>query len=933
MPGTLKQASFIAGELAPSLHARTDLARWAHGLRRCENFIVQRHGGATNRPGTRYVGSVKDSSKTVRLVPFIWSNDQAYVLEFGNLYVRFYYAGGRVLNPTTEAIVEVTTPYVEADLPHLQCAQRADTMFIVHRSYDPRKLVRSDHHLWALSTISYSPSIGPPTTGWSWKRAGKTDDDSHPAKEWEWVVTTVNADGEESGPSAVIYPPEVEPGSGFPPTSPQPPGSSGEEIVLYPDRPAWFIWTAVSGADYYNVYRGRNGVFGWVGSTETASFHDDGQAPVYTDTPPNWTSPWSGVGYPAAIAFHDQRLVVGGTTTMPQTIWGSRVGFYNRLDHSIPSKDDDAFEVTLAANRMDEIRAITSLRALLILTASGEYRATGMDDGVITPNSMDVRRQSGHGAARIQPVEIGNVALFVGARGTTIRQLAYDLQSDGYSAPDLTVLASHLFEGYSITDWTWASCPFNVLWVVRSDGTLLGLTFLRDQEVAAWHRHVTDGAFESVCSIPEGSEDALYAVVRRTINGSTVRYVERFATRLLDDIRDAIFLDSSLGWSGYATDGSTVEIVGGSVAASTRPVSHVDSAENPFTNPTLAYDADGTSTGAVSTPNVSPYISSLAVMFEGTTPIVRARGRMYIRISMVGYPGATFSLEYTVDGGSIWTPFATPAPGDTGWFETPYLDGVVPEDFGLRMSIDLYAWDGFHHYFYDALLDDCTGDLAAGEMVTVQSSVAKFAATDVGDHLWVESGGTRVRMRIRSYVSTTEIECELLTPAPAATLNAEISDWAFARTVFSGLDHLEGATVSALADGSVISDLVVASGEVALAQPTAIVQIGLPYVAEIETLPLAVPDGEIRMRRKSIHRVSIEYEDSRGLWIGTDPDNLSEIKRDDPEEYDEPPALQSGCYDVRPASTFGEDEHVYIRQPNPLPATILSLFPEINVGG
>lgn len=930
MPGTLKQASFIAGELAPSLWARTDLARWAHGLRRAENFIVQRQGGVTNRPGTRYVAAVKDSSKKVRLIPFVWSNDQGYVLEFGHLYIRLYSEGGRVLVPGTGAIVEVATPYVEGDLPRLQVAQRADTMFIVHPSYEPRKLVRSDHHLWALSTISYAPTIGPPTAGWSWKRAEKTPDDSHPAKEWEWVVTTVNADGEESGPSAVIYPPVLEPGGGFPPTTPQPPGSAGEEIVLYPDRPAWFVWTAVTGADYYNVYRGRNGVFGWVGSTESASFHDDGQSPVYVDTPPNWENPFSGTGnYPAAVCFQDQRLVLAGTNAHPQTAWGSRVGFYNRFDRSIPAKDDDAFEATLAANRMDDIRSLLSLRALLILTGSGEYQARGVDDGPITPNSIDVTRQSGHGAAWLPPLEVGNVALFVGARGATIRQLAYDLQSDGYSAPDLTVLATHLFEGYSITDWAWASCPFNVLWVVRSDGTLLGLTFLRDQEVAAWHRHTTDGAFENACVVPEGSEDAVYAVVRRTVSGATVRYVERFASRFFTDVRRAVFLDSSLEYDGYAADGSTVRIEAGSLVASERPTGHKLLLPNPWIDPTLAYDAAGTATRSASNQDASDG-SSLILEFAGSQTIPLARARMYVDVNNGG-PTPTVALLYK-HGGLFYTTFATPLPGDPQWYETPLLSDIIPDNFALRIACDAGAIVT-PDYLHDAFLDDYSGSLAAGEVVTIRSSIAKFAAGDVGDHLWVEAEGARVRIRITAFVSTTEVDGELLTPAPAYLLNSWQGTWAIARTTFSGIDHLAARTVSVLADGVVVGDVAVVSGAFSIPRHAAIVQAGLPYVAEIETLPLAVQAGEIRTRRKSIHRVSVEYQDTRGLWAGSDPDNLGELKDDDTEQYDEAPALKTGTYDVRSSSTFGEEEHVYVRQPNPLPATVLAILPEINVGG
>ncbi len=191
------------------------------------------------------------------------------------------------------------------------------------------------------------------------------------------------------------------------------------------------------------------------------------------------------------------------------------------------------------------------------MTAGGEWTVEGDADGVMKPTAINLRQQGYSGSSTVTPIVIGNSALFVQARGSVVRDLKYDLQSDGYTGRDLTIFANHLFDGYTITSWAFQQIPHSILWVTRSDGALLGLTYLPDQEVWGWHRHDTgredseDDTFNRLCTVPEGTEDAIYSVVTRTnIDGDTKKYIERLHTRNFDDIEDAWFLDCALEYDG-----------------------------------------------------------------------------------------------------------------------------------------------------------------------------------------------------------------------------------------------------------------------------------------------------------------------------------------------------------------------------------------------
>ena len=282
--------------------------------------------------------------------------------------------------------------------------------------------------------------------------------------------------------------------------------------------------------------------------------------------------PFVGAGnYPGAVSYYEQRRGFAGTLNQPQNFWLTRSGTESNLTYSIPQQDADAISYRVATRENNTIRHLVPLSDLILLTSSAEMRvfSTG---GALTAATTAVKPQSWIGASNVQPSIVNNNLVFAAARGGHVREFAYANESGGYLTGDMSLRAPHLFDGYEIVDMTYAKSPQPVLWFVSTSGLLLGMTYVPEQNVGAWHRHSTQGVFESVTAVAEGTEDAVYVVVQRTINGSSVRYVERFASRRFATPADAFFVDAGVTYSGAPVttisaglghlEGETVSILG-----------------------------------------------------------------------------------------------------------------------------------------------------------------------------------------------------------------------------------------------------------------------------------------------------------------------------------------------------------------------------------
>lgn len=597
--------SFGAGEITPELFGRIDLARMQNGLRTSLNFRILPHGPAQSRAGLAYVIETKDSTQASILLPFIFSSSQTYQLEFGNLYMRIHTEAGTVLEaaqsitsatnaspgvftkighglttgnwlywPTVTGmsnlagrymkvvvltantftltdlagvafdttslgaftagdaarVYEIVTPYAAADLASLHYTQSNDVMTLTHPSYRQRELARLGLTNWVLTAVAFSPTQAAPAAATVVPNAAGGTSYSY--------VTTALATGtlEESLASAVTT-------------------NAACQVLTTAGAFNTITPPATSGAIRYNVYKLLNGLYGYIGQTDGAGFKDDNITPDTTKTPPLVNDPFVGAGnYPSAVGYFSGRKWFAGTTNKPQGLWGTRSATERNLTYSIPLRDDDAIAVNLTARQANVIRHIIPVGDLLLLTSGAEWKVETQNSDVLTPLTISYKPDDFVGASNVTPVVTAGAILYAQDRGGHVREMKYEWNQRGYRTNDLSLLAPHLFDGYTITSMAYGRAPSPIVWATRSDGTMLGCTYVPEQEVLAWHHHDTNGAFEWVSVTPEGSEDYAYCIVRRTINGRTVRYVERMASRRFATLADAFCVDAGATYSGAATN-------------------------------------------------------------------------------------------------------------------------------------------------------------------------------------------------------------------------------------------------------------------------------------------------------------------------------------------------------------------------------------------
>ena len=518
------QRSFAGGEISPEMFGRIDDSKFQSGLATCRNFIAKPQGPVQNRPGFAFVRAVKTSTAKTRVIPFTYSTTQTMVIEVGAGYFRFHTQGATLLSGGVP--YEIANPYLEADLFDLHFVQSADVMTIVHPNYAPRELRRLGATSWTLTTVSFSAPIAAPAT----VTATPTGTGTAP---YSYVVTAIASDqvSESAASTAGTCSNNV--------------FTSGQFNTI--------SWTAVTGAWRYNVYKLSGGLYGYIGQTDQLSIKDDNIAADMSKTPPIYDVVFSGASdYPGAVSYFEQRRCFAGTINKPQNIWMTKSGTESVMSYSLPIRDDDRIAFRVAAREANTIRHIVPLTQLLLLTGAAEWRVTSVNSDAITPTSISVRPQSYIGASNVQPVVINNNLIYIAARGGHVRECAYSWQANGFISGDMSLRAPHLFDSYDIADMTYAKAPIPIVWMVSTSGKLLGVTYVPEQQIGAWHWHDTDGVFESCAVVAEGGEDFLYCVIRRTINGTSVRYVERMASRQFVDPADAFFVDAGLTYSGAA---------------------------------------------------------------------------------------------------------------------------------------------------------------------------------------------------------------------------------------------------------------------------------------------------------------------------------------------------------------------------------------------
>lgn len=849
MSNNVIQTSFAGGELSPTLYARVDLAKYHIGAALLQNFFVDYRGGASNRPGTELVCRALSSDKPIRLIPFQFSTIQTYVLEFGDRYMRVIKNGAQVLeaaqsitsitnaNPgvvtkaahgyvdgnqvlffvngmaqvnnveyfifnatantfqlkdwdgniintagygvftsgTMARVYTVVSPYAAADLAMLKYTQSADVMTICHPSYPSYDLSRLSETNWQFALIVIGSTIVAPT-GVALVASGVG------TASYAYQVTAVNASGEESVASATA--------------------SINNVVNIQAAAGSLNLtWGPITGAVSYNVYKAvptsagslaGSPLFGYMATSYNAVSTDANIVPDFTYTPPIHTDPFTGSNYPGTVAYYQQRKVFAGSMAGPETFWMSQPGKFKNFDVSNPVIASDAITGTLVSRQVNNIKYMIAMPGgLIMLTGGGAWQVSGGGaDAPVTPTSIVATPQAYNGCADIEPIQINYDILYVQQKGTVVRDLSYSFYTNIYTGADLSVLSNHLFTGYTITGWTYAEEPFKIVWATRSDGKLLSLTYLKEQEVFGWAQHQTQGRFNAIASIQEGQENAVYVGVQRRLQGKNIVLIERMHSRFMPyGAEDAWFVDSGL---------RTVPVANSSSVAAVFSVGGID--------------------------GVQSLVSSVSIF-------------------NVGFVGRV-----------------------------------------LRM---------------------------AGGIATITAVTDGFNAT----------------VNVTQAFTDTDVKVGSVYVWPQTTW----SIWNKVMTV-AGLDHLEGETVSILADGNVVLPQVVINGTITLSQPCSKITAGLGYVGRLQTLYLDTGEPSIQGKRKFIPAMTVRVDQTRGLKMGPTFDAMTEFKDRDMSTLGQPIGLFTGDQRMQIDQLWATEGQMCLEQTDPLPASILGVIPEIQLG-
>lgn len=507
------------------MDARLDFSRFNNGCKKLYNMVCTTQGPATRRSGFQFIYDLNRlgldvADGRVREIPFIFNEVQAYAMIFyvhtdGNVKLVFGTDDGLVIYPGTPAPYCPTVPVdtyafdtAWAGDYDINFNISADTdITVIHNSVVDTELVLGvDYTVTINASVPHTLTmIQAPTADGIIeiyiKNQGAADE----------IVTL------DLGP--VVPKGHTE-------------GAAGWDIEH-------FDW-AQSADEMYIAQEGKNPHV----IRRYSSYCWELVSLTFTDQPAEWSDT---LGWPGVVVFHQQRLGFAATITKRQTVWLSQAGDFNHFGQSdVSIVDSDAISFTLDSGTQNKIVWMLSGKTLNIGTIGNEWTVTGATRTALTPSNILAQRQTNHGSEPIKPLLVGITTLFIEKYGRVVNEFVYDYTFDSYKTSDLSVLSQHVTEQYSITDWTYQQTPDNILWSVREDGALLGITYQREHEVVGWHQHTTDGDFKAITAIPgKARADEVWVIVKRLINGTDRYYVEKLAEKFTsDDSVDAQFVDS-----------------------------------------------------------------------------------------------------------------------------------------------------------------------------------------------------------------------------------------------------------------------------------------------------------------------------------------------------------------------------------------------------
>ena len=635
--------------------------------------------------------------------------------------------------------------------------------------------------------------------------------------------------------------------------------------------------------------------------------------------------------YPAVCGVYQQRLCFANTINEPQSVWMSRIGAYENFNVSVPIVDNDSVYFTVAGKKRQEVMALVDLGVLIIHTSQGEYLAKGNQYGTITPTQINLVQQGYVGAQACEPMQVGNTDIFAQIRGNIIRDLRFEIQCYQYAGKDLTKFAPDLFKGKQIVCMCFQQVPQSILWVVLDDGTLLGLTYVREDELWAWHGPHDTGIHDKIewaCVIPSAGLDILYLVVQRTVltipllpNGSPTRNIERLYPRDFLDIRlDAHFMDC-----GGVIDGRNVTTSAVVPAWGTKTMT-VDGTPVPITGPTSATYSPGGYWGG------GNWASGIIVLDTGIA-------------SIGNYTTPQTVLSYTVTPVSGTMPTGIvlegSATGVGGWSTLDTQAGLswagVAKTFVLAASATYqyfritFTGGGSYPPGWSAkIVLNAAGPVTPTDLLTLTASSSTFVAGDVGNAIVLYEMDTdnftildQVTLNILAYTSGTVVSVQASKTVPAWAL-AALTTWGKAVKAFTGHTELAGATISILADGMVQPPVVVSvAGAFTIQNPAVVVHYGLPYLSEGATLDWENTQGEtIQNKKKLVVEMTPRFYRSRGGEYGQDDSHTFPIMQRSNENWADPTFLLDDHLRIPVAGSWQLSAELYWKQTQPLPLSI-----------
>ncbi len=827
---------------------------------------------------------------------------------FGNVLDTTNTTPIATLTGTAARIYTAVSPYAAADLDYLKFTENANTMNLVCvnqstlTEYPPYNLQRITDTNWTFTKVSFLTAITPPVS-----TAAAATNSTTKSTWYSYTVTSIDSKGNESVASTAA---DVQ----------------NNDIAINAGSNT-ITWSAVAGATQYNI-RGATPIYntggdpgfigipyGLIGSAFGLQFVDTNILPDFTQTAPihnnpfaqgpiislTVSSPGSGLTqsgviltghsaagtnfniipilqggglesfiindagydfqtgdtitasqsaastgtyvvtagpstgtYPGSVQYFQQRLVYANTTNQPDTYFMSQPGLFTNFDSSIPTVDSNAIIGTPWAVQINGIQwMLPTIQGLITFTGNGVWMVNGGNATAITPSDENAQANSQIGcSATVPPLYVNLHILYVQAKNSSVRDIAFNFLYNVFTGTDITVYSNHLFFGYTIKQWAYAEEPFKLIWAIRNDGTMLSLTYIKEQEIMGWSRHDTNGLYTSICTVVEPPEnenvsfaieppiDAVYTLVKRYIPGTTslpagkwVYYSERQNNRIWQNIEDCFCVDAGLFYP-FRNPQATLTAPSANGTNNISDTIQISRGQN-YTNPTaVAVDSTGSGTGAQFN------LTVVGGVITAITPKIQGQ-------------------NYTIGHTAI---IITDSTGSGAVFQ-PLITNYV------TFTTDV----------------DVSSDINIGDIIRVDGGKAEVIDF-VGDDF-------HIQVNITQPLTQTVPNDPNNLPIPAIAGTWSVST---PITTVTGLNHLEGMTVTGLADGGVIPPMVVTNGQITLQQAASAINVGLGFTAQVQTMYLDAQESvTMQGRRKDILAITPRLDASRGVQVGTNQPDAS----------------------------------------------------------